>query len=106
MRQVRVGARSGGSDLELALTVLAGTPPAAPRTDAGSVGVYDEDFLQPVAGDCRRAVRLAAEALADAGHELVDERPPRQEEIRRLVRPVGRYRVRRRARFADCGERG
>lgn len=70
------------NDLELALAVLAGYPPAAPRPGAGTVGVYDEDFLQPVAGDCRRAVRLAAEALADAGHKLVEERPPRQEEIR------------------------
>jgi Asp-tRNA(Asn)/Glu-tRNA(Gln) amidotransferase A subunit family amidase len=46
------------------------------------VAVYEDDFLQPVARDCRRAVRVAADALADAGHEVVDERPPRQEEFR------------------------
>jgi aspartyl-tRNA(Asn)/glutamyl-tRNA(Gln) amidotransferase subunit A len=74
-------ARSAG-DLELALAVLAGHPPAAARPGRGTIGVYDEDFMQPVSADCRRAVRLAAEALADAGHELVEERPPRQEEIR------------------------
>jgi Asp-tRNA(Asn)/Glu-tRNA(Gln) amidotransferase A subunit family amidase len=73
--------RSAG-DLKLALAVLAQTPPVAPRRGAGVVGVYDEDFSQPVAADCRRAVRVAAEALADAGYELVEERPPRQEEIR------------------------
>lgn len=72
----------GADDLKLALTVLAGQPPAPPRPGTGIVGVYDDDFLQPVAGDCRRAVRLAAEALADAGHDLVEERPPHQEEIR------------------------
>ena len=72
----------GADDLELALAVLADNPPAPPRPGAGTVGVYDEDFLQPVAADCKRAVRLAARALADAGHELVEERPPRQEEIR------------------------
>jgi Asp-tRNA(Asn)/Glu-tRNA(Gln) amidotransferase A subunit family amidase len=69
-------------DLEMALSVLACLPPVPPRAGTGVVGVYDDDFLQPVAQDCRRAVRLAAEALADAGHELVEERPPGQEEIR------------------------
>jgi amidase len=69
-------------DLEMALSVLARVPPVPPRAGTGVVGVYDDDFLQPVAEDCRRAVRLAAEALADAGHELVEERPPGQEEIR------------------------
>jgi aspartyl-tRNA(Asn)/glutamyl-tRNA(Gln) amidotransferase subunit A len=69
-------------DLQLALAVLSQTPPAAPRPGAGVVGVYEDDFLQPVAEDCRRAVRVAADALADAGYELVEERPPRQEDIR------------------------
>jgi amidase len=71
-------------DLELALAVLAEHTPAAPRPGAGTVGVYDDDFLQPVAGDCRRAVRLAAEALAGAGYELVEDRPPHQQKIREL----------------------
>ena len=74
-------ARSSG-DLELALGVLAVRPPAPPRPGAGIVGVSDEDFVQPVAADCRRAVRVAADALAGAGHELVEERPPHQQEIR------------------------
>jgi Asp-tRNA(Asn)/Glu-tRNA(Gln) amidotransferase A subunit family amidase len=74
-------ARSAG-DLELALGVLAQYPPAAPRQGSGSVGVYDEDFLQPVAADCRHAVRVAADALAAAGYDVVEDRPPLQEEIR------------------------
>jgi amidase len=69
-------------DLELALAVLAESPPSAPRPGTGSVGVYDEDLVQPVAADCRRAVRLAAEALAERGYELVEDRPPREKEIR------------------------
>jgi amidase len=72
----------GADDLELALTVLAGHPLPAPRPDRGSVAVYEDDLLQPVARDCRRAVRLAAEALADAGHETIEERPPKETEIR------------------------
>jgi Asp-tRNA(Asn)/Glu-tRNA(Gln) amidotransferase A subunit family amidase len=76
-------ARSAG-DLELALAVLAEYPPAAPRPGTGAVGVYDDDPLQPVAADCRRAVRRAAEALAEAGYELVEDRPPLQQEIRSL----------------------
>ncbi len=72
------------NDLQLALAVLSQTLPAAPRPGVGAVGVYEDDFLQPVAADCRRAVRIAADALAVAGHELVEERPPRQEDIRSL----------------------
>jgi Asp-tRNA(Asn)/Glu-tRNA(Gln) amidotransferase A subunit family amidase len=69
-------------DLELALTVLAGHPLPSPRPNPGSVAVYEDDFLQPVARDCRRAVQVAAEALADAGYETIEERPPRETEIR------------------------
>ncbi|MGZ6661457.1 MAG: amidase [Solirubrobacteraceae bacterium] len=70
------------ADLELALGVLSEQPLVPPRRGTGVVGVYDEDFLQPVAEDCRRAVRLAGEALRDAGYQLAEDRPPRQEEIR------------------------
>jgi Asp-tRNA(Asn)/Glu-tRNA(Gln) amidotransferase A subunit family amidase len=74
-------ARSAG-DLQLALSVLARGGLAPPRPARAVVAVYEDDFLQPVAADCRRAVRLAAQALADAGHPLVEDRPPREEEIR------------------------
>jgi Asp-tRNA(Asn)/Glu-tRNA(Gln) amidotransferase A subunit family amidase len=69
-------------DLELVLRVLAEHPLAPPRPGTGSIGFYDDDFAQPVAQDCRRAVRHAAVALADEGFELVADRPPRQPEIR------------------------
>jgi Asp-tRNA(Asn)/Glu-tRNA(Gln) amidotransferase A subunit family amidase len=75
-------ARSAG-DLELALGVLAEHQPAAPRPGAGTVGVCEDDFLQPVAAACREAVRLAAGALAADGATLVEDRPPLQPEIRR-----------------------
>jgi Asp-tRNA(Asn)/Glu-tRNA(Gln) amidotransferase A subunit family amidase len=67
-------------DLELALDVLApGTSPAA-RPER--IAVYEEDGLQPVSRDCRRAVRRAAAALRDAGFELADEPPPNAAEVR------------------------
>lgn len=74
-------ARSAG-DLELALTVIAGHRLPSPRPVSGTVAVYETDSIQPIARDCRRAVRMAAQALADAGHELVEELPPQQQEIR------------------------
>ncbi|MGH2948272.1 MAG: amidase, partial [Solirubrobacteraceae bacterium] len=68
------------ADLELALTVLA---PAARSADPpGRVAVFEEDGLQPVSRTCREAVRRAAAALEDAGHAIVDERPPGQAEAR------------------------
>jgi Asp-tRNA(Asn)/Glu-tRNA(Gln) amidotransferase A subunit family amidase len=71
-------------DLELLLGVLAEHPPAPPRGQRGPVGVYEDDIVQPVARVCREAVRRAATALADAGHALVEDRPPHQERIREL----------------------
>jgi amidase len=51
-----------------------------PRT----IAVYEEDGLQPVAAACREAVRRAAAALADAGHELVEDAPPGAAEVRAI----------------------
>ena len=69
-------------DLRLGLEVLVGgslgTATPAPRR----IAVYEEDGLQPVAAVCREAVRLAAGALAQAGHELVDDAPPAPREVR------------------------
>jgi Asp-tRNA(Asn)/Glu-tRNA(Gln) amidotransferase A subunit family amidase len=67
-------------DLELALAVLAPLEPAV-RAPAG-VAVFEEDGLQPVSAACRAAVRRAAAALADGGHDVVEARPPAQAEVR------------------------
>jgi Asp-tRNA(Asn)/Glu-tRNA(Gln) amidotransferase A subunit family amidase len=67
-------------DLELALGVLAPRPLSADRP--ARVAVYEEDGLQPVSRDCRAAVRRAAAALMDAGHELVEAAPPHAGEVR------------------------
>jgi Asp-tRNA(Asn)/Glu-tRNA(Gln) amidotransferase A subunit family amidase len=63
-------------DLELALAVLAPLEPAvsAPM----GVAVFEDDGLQPVSAACRAAVRRAAAALSDAGHDVVEARPPDQ----------------------------
>jgi amidase len=67
-------------DLEVALAVLAPLTHelAAPRR----IAVFEDDDLQPVSAACHAAVRRAAGALEDAGHELVDARPPNQAEVR------------------------
>ena len=49
--------------------------PAAAAT-ALRVAIFDEDGLCPVDPAIREAVRCAGQALADAGHEVVEERPP------------------------------
>jgi Asp-tRNA(Asn)/Glu-tRNA(Gln) amidotransferase A subunit family amidase len=67
-------------DLELALAVLAPLEPAV-GAPAG-VAVFEEDGLQPVSRACRAAVRRAAAALADAGHDVVEARPPGQADVR------------------------
>lgn len=73
-------------DLELALSVLA--PDAAPARPVARVAVFEEDGLQPVSRACREAVRRAAAALADAGHPVVEERPPHQAQARRILDTV------------------
>ena len=67
-------------DLELALAVLAPLEPAV-GAPAG-VAVFEDDGLQPVAAACRAAVGRAADALGDAGHDVVEARPPGQREVR------------------------
>ena len=67
-------------DLELALAVLAPLEPAVSAPTA--VAVFEEDGLQPVSATCRAAVRQAAAALGDAGHDVVEARPPGQAAVR------------------------
>jgi Asp-tRNA(Asn)/Glu-tRNA(Gln) amidotransferase A subunit family amidase len=67
-------------DLELALAVLAPLEPAVGAPAA--VAVFEEDGLQPVSAACRAAVRLAAAALGDAGHDTIDAHPPAQAQVR------------------------
>ena len=70
-------------DLLVALAVLADAPVAVPDEAPGTVAVYEEDGLQPVAASCRAAVRVAAEALAGAGWPVQEAVPPDLAEIRR-----------------------
>ena len=57
------------------------TPVAA---DGLRVAVFVEDGITPVQEVCREAARAAGRALADAGHEVVEERPPLQAEVREV----------------------
>jgi Asp-tRNA(Asn)/Glu-tRNA(Gln) amidotransferase A subunit family amidase len=67
-------------DLELALAILAPLEPAVGAPTG--VAVFEEDGLQPVSAACRAAVRQAADALGEAGHDVVESTPPRQAEVR------------------------
>ena len=67
-------------DLELALAVLAPLEPALAAPTG--IAVFEDDGLQPVAAACRAAVRSAAAALADAGHDVVESSPPGQAAVR------------------------
>jgi Asp-tRNA(Asn)/Glu-tRNA(Gln) amidotransferase A subunit family amidase len=67
-------------DLELAIAVLAPLEPAI-AAPAG-IAIFEEDGLQPVSAVCRAAVRRAADALGDAGHDVVESRPPGQADVR------------------------
>jgi Asp-tRNA(Asn)/Glu-tRNA(Gln) amidotransferase A subunit family amidase len=67
-------------DLELALAVLAPLEPAIAAPTA--IAVFEDDGLQPVSATCRAAVRRAAAALDEAGHDVVESRPPGQAEVR------------------------
>lgn len=71
-------------DLGLALSVLAYRPLAPACAGRLRVAVYEEDGLQPVARSCRAAVSRAADALAAAGHEVVERAPPAASAARRL----------------------
>jgi Asp-tRNA(Asn)/Glu-tRNA(Gln) amidotransferase A subunit family amidase len=50
--------------------------------DGMPVAVFEDDGLAPVEESCRQAVRMAAEALRAEGHDVVQERPPHQAEVR------------------------
>jgi Asp-tRNA(Asn)/Glu-tRNA(Gln) amidotransferase A subunit family amidase len=72
------------ADLALAMDVIA-VRPGWPATGARRrIAVYEDDGLQPVASAQRAAVRRAASALADAGHEPVEARPPHMADARRV----------------------
>ena len=69
-------------DLELGLAAMSGRPLEPVRGGPRRIAVYEDDGLQAVAASCRKAVRRAALALSDAGHELIEERPPSPGEVR------------------------
>jgi amidase len=80
-------------DLELLLPIFARPnlarasdimPRSFDRVDANGlpVAVFEDDGLAPVDEACRRAVRMAADALREDGHEVVEEQPPVQAEVR------------------------
>jgi amidase len=80
-------------DLELLLPIfarpnLARASDIMPRSferagaDGLPVAVFEDDGLAPVDDACRRAVQMAADALREDGHEVVEERPPLQAEVR------------------------
>jgi Asp-tRNA(Asn)/Glu-tRNA(Gln) amidotransferase A subunit family amidase len=50
--------------------------------DGVRVAAFEDDGLAPVTDACRRAVRMAADALREGGHEVVDERAPQQAQVR------------------------
>jgi Asp-tRNA(Asn)/Glu-tRNA(Gln) amidotransferase A subunit family amidase len=80
-------------DLELLLPIfarpnLARASDIIPRSfghveaDGLPVAAFEADGLAPVDESCRRAVQMAADALREDGHEVVEERPPLQAEVR------------------------
>jgi Asp-tRNA(Asn)/Glu-tRNA(Gln) amidotransferase A subunit family amidase len=80
-------------DLELLLPIFARPnlarasdimPRSFERADADGlpVAVFEDDGLAPVDDSCRRAVQMAADALRAEGHEVTEERPPMQAEVR------------------------
>ncbi|MBC8030474.1 MAG: amidase [Pyrinomonadaceae bacterium] len=72
------------SDLRLIYSVLSGTPPLAEvgmevlRESLGGrrIAWYTDDDVSPVTAETRRAVETAARALADAGLDVEEIRPP------------------------------
>jgi Asp-tRNA(Asn)/Glu-tRNA(Gln) amidotransferase A subunit family amidase len=50
--------------------------------DGLPVAAFEDDGLAPVDDSCRQAVRMAADALREAGHEVAEERPPLQADVR------------------------
>jgi Asp-tRNA(Asn)/Glu-tRNA(Gln) amidotransferase A subunit family amidase len=56
--------------------------------DGVRVAVFEDDGLVPVDDACRRAARLAGDALREEGHEVVAERAPVQAEVRAAFEAV------------------
>jgi Asp-tRNA(Asn)/Glu-tRNA(Gln) amidotransferase A subunit family amidase len=52
------------------------------------VAIFDEDGLCPVDPAIRAAVHAAGRALADAGHDVVEQRPPNQAEVREVFESI------------------
>ena len=86
-------------DLELLLPIFAKPdfttdPDVAPHSVAADptaslrVAIFDEDGICPVDPAIREAVRNAGRALADAGHEVVEERAPNQAEVREVFEQI------------------
>ena len=86
-------------DLQLLLPIFAQPDPAtdpdvAPhriqpqQPESLRIAVFDEDGICPVDPAIRAAVRSAGRALEDAGHEVVDERPPNQGEVREVFEAI------------------
>ena len=86
-------------DLQLLLPIFAQADPTtdpdvAPhrvepdQPESLRVAIFDEDGICPVDPAIRAAVRTAGRALEDAGHEVVEERPPNQAEVREVFESV------------------
>ena len=86
-------------DLQLLLPIFAQPDPTtdpdvAPhriqpqQPESLRIAVFDEDGICPVDPAIRAAVRSAGRALGDAGHEVVDERPPNQAEVREVFEAI------------------
>ena len=86
-------------DLQLLLPIFARPDPATdpdvvphsvePQpSETLRVAIFDEDGICPVDPAIREAVRSAGRKLADAGHEVVEERPPNQAEVREIFESI------------------
>jgi Asp-tRNA(Asn)/Glu-tRNA(Gln) amidotransferase A subunit family amidase len=86
-------------DLQLLLPIFAQPdlttdPDVAPhrmnpdQPESLRVAIFDEDGICPVDPAIREAVRKAGRALEDAGHEVVEERPPNQAEVREVFESI------------------
>jgi Asp-tRNA(Asn)/Glu-tRNA(Gln) amidotransferase A subunit family amidase len=81
-------------DLQLLLPIFASPSPSDPdvaphrvepkQPESLRVALFDEDGFCPVKPVLREAVASAGRALAERGHEVVEERPPNQAEVREV----------------------
>ena len=86
-------------DLQLLLPIFAQPDPTTDpdvvphsvepqQPDTLRIAIFDEDGICPVDPAIREAVRSAGHALEDAGHEVVEERPPNQAEVREVFESI------------------